>query len=153
MADSAGGDAGSSAARDLKPLLITVGALALLGLLLGTKLLRHDKPDSAEDHGNVIGPVTISYDVGGTATWGDVTIETPTGTEQFSPDIPMSNKHTGKRGLKLKFWPGDFVYISVQNNTTLGSVTCTIHASDGETISHSASSVDYGVATCDGTAR
>ena len=82
-----------------------------------------------------------------------MTLETPNGSEQFSPDIPMRNTETGRHGLTLRFSVGDFVYISAQNNTALGNVVCSIRGSDGTVISQNRASSNYGIATCEGTAR
>lgn len=95
---------------------------------------------------------TITYEVGGTSNQADVTAETPSGTDQLTVDIPLMAKEGG-RGVEMTFQRGDFVYISAQNTDAVGTVTCKITASDGSVISESQSSLDYGIATCDGTAR
>jgi hypothetical protein len=115
-------------------------------------MLRPDDSDRGEAGDIATGLVTIEFRLVGSATWADVTIETPNGTEQFSPDIPMKRK-TGEPGLELQFEEGDFVYISAQNNEATGDITCSIFASDGAVIARNTTSAAYGVVTCEGTAR
>lgn len=105
--------------------------------------------DDAEDR-----LVEVTFKVEGTASYADVTVGLPNGdTKQFSPDVPMTNKKTGKHGVTGTFTVGEFVHLSAQNNTELGTVECIILGSDGTEISHSSSSTDYGIASCDGVAR
>ena len=95
--------------------------------------------------------LTIIYEVGGTTNRADVTVETPTGTDQATVDVPMRSK-AGSTGLRMTFMPGDFVYISAQNTGAVGSVTSKITDGDSRLIAESESSVDYGIATFDGNA-
>ena len=48
-----------------------------------------------------------------------------------------------------EFGPGEFVYISAQNEGEYGSVTCRITV-DGVVVSENTSSGAYGIATCEG---
>lgn len=98
------------------------------------------------------GIVTVLYEVEGTTDYADVTMETPTGTSQISPDVPMTRKSDGQRGLEMEFSSGDFVYLAAQNKRGHGTVTCRITV-DGEVISENSGSGGYAIATCDGTAR
>ena len=90
----------------------------------------------------------VVYEVEGDNTsWASVTIRTPTGTIQGSPDLPMQTK-SGEL-LTFQFDVGEFVYISAQNKDEYGSVTCRITV-DGEVVSENTSSGAYGVASCEG---
>jgi len=107
----------------------------------------------AEEFASATEPVTITYEVDGTTTWADVTMETPDGTEQISPDVPLTRTASGERGLEYAFSAGDFVYVSAQNNERTGTVTCIIRASDGTVIAKNTSSGAFAIATCEGSAR
>jgi hypothetical protein len=93
----------------------------------------------------------VGYYVEGSADSASITIETPTGTSQ-QQDIPLPiyNK-TGDLGLHMTFQRGDFVYVSAQNDSEYGKVTCRIEV-DGEVISENSASGAYAIATCKGRA-
>lgn len=93
--------------------------------------------------------VTVLYEVEGTAKWADVTMETPTGTEQLSPDVPMVRKDSGKPGLQMTMSSGHVVYLSAQNKDSYGNIRCRITAA-GTVISENTSSGGYAIATCNG---
>ncbi len=97
------------------------------------------------------GTVTVLYEVEGDTDYADVTMETPTGTSQISPDVPMVRKSDGQRGLEMEFSPGDFLYLSAQNNRGYGTVVCRISV-DGVVISENSASGGYAIATCKGSA-
>lgn len=80
----------------------------------------------------------------------DVTMETPTGTVQATPDIPMKLK-TGEP-VKYMFDRGAFVYISAQKGDYYGDVTCRIRV-DGKIVSENTATGKYSIATCKGTAE
>jgi hypothetical protein len=71
----------------------------------------------------------------------DVTLESPTGTQQF--DDVTNPSYT--------FWfsSSKFVYFSVQNQSASGDVSCSI-SSNGRTVSSNTSSGAYVIATCSG---
>lgn len=95
--------------------------------------------------------VEVLYEVEGTAKWSDVTMETPTGTKQDSPDVPMVRVADGGRGLRFTFSPGHFLYLSAQNKDGYGSIICRITA-NGTVISENSSSGGYAIAVCKGVA-
>ena len=100
----------------------------------------------------------LSYDVEGQAPivkepYADVTMKTPSGTSQSSPDLPMKGKTATVPGLTLTFTAGDSVYLSVQNNGSTDDVTCRISTESGVVISENTSTSSYGIATCQGRAR
>ena len=71
----------------------------------------------------------------------DVTLQAPTGTQQFS-DVTNPT---------YEFWfrPGEFVYFSVQNQNDNGAVSCLV-TSNGRPVSANSSSGAYVIATCSG---
>lgn len=98
-------------------------------------------------------PLRVVYDVTGSASTADITYSTPGGgTEQQSKvSVPLTMSASGRRGMLFTgFSPGDFVYISAQNNGESGSVTCRIIL-DGVTVVENTSRGGYTIATCNGT--
>ena len=93
-------------------------------------------------------PVQVKYEVEGTASSVDITIETPSGTSQGS-DKSVPLRTDAGNGITLSFPRGSFVYISAQNQGEDGTVTCRITV-DGEVVSENTSSGAYSIATCDG---
>jgi len=55
-------------------------------------------PVSDADMAEFLGTVQVTYRLSGTVDWADVTMETPTGTDQFTPDIPLMT-NSGELGL------------------------------------------------------
>lgn len=92
----------------------------------------------------------VVYEVEGSggASSAGVTVTTPTGTEQATPSLPLRNQ-AGELGVTHEFGPGEFVYVSAQNEGEYGSVTCRITV-DGVVVSENTSSGAYGIATCEG---
>ena len=80
----------------------------------------------------------------------DVTLRSLTGTVQGTPDMPMVPKAGGGPGMTYEFGRGEFLYVSAQKKTALGSITCRITV-DGEIVSENTSTAAYGIATCEGT--
>lgn len=69
------------------------------------------------------------------------------GTVQGDINLPLVNK-AGETGLTFtRFGSGDFVYLSVQNASGSGSVTCRIFV-DGVEISSNTSDGAYKIASC-----
>lgn len=91
----------------------------------------------------------VLYEVEGTTKYASVTMETPTGTSQANPDIPMKKKSSSTPGLTYTFDTGEFLYLSAQSKTGSGTVVCKISV-DGKVISKNSAS-GYGVASCKGT--
>jgi hypothetical protein len=69
---------------------------------------------------------TVLYEVEGSTDYAAVTMETPDGSEQINPDVPMVRTGSGERGLEMEFSAGAFVYLSAQNKRAYGTVTCRI---------------------------
>jgi hypothetical protein len=90
----------------------------------------------------------VLYEVEGTVAYADVTMQTPTGTRQETPDVPMTLK-SGEQGVTYSFDPNEFVYISAQKKDTSGTITCRITV-DGEVVSENTSTAAYGIASCKG---
>lgn len=78
----------------------------------------------------------------GSGRTGMVTAQGPDGTVQQTGLLPIT-------GTYDTFHSGDFVYLSVQNQQSLGSVTCRITV-DGVVVSENTSSGGYTIATCQG---
>lgn len=71
------------------------------------------------------------------------------GTRQQDITLPLMNQK-GETGLTFTgFKSGAFVYLSVQNSTAAGSVTCQIFV-DGKEISSNTSTGGYKIASCQG---
>jgi Mycobacterium membrane protein len=94
---------------------------------------------------------TVIYEADGSAESADYTLRSPDGgTQQGGFDLPMRDV-TGRKGLvSTGFSSGDFVYLSVQNQGEIGSLTCRITV-DGVVISENTSTGAYAIATCQGT--
>jgi hypothetical protein len=141
--------------------------IALLAVMLGTWVLAgcSSGPTPAEASASAAEiraamQVDIIYEAegarlpyGDAMPYGNVTMKTPTGTTQSSPDFPMTNTGASTPGVKMTFQAGDFVYLSVQNNGSTEGVTCRISTAAGAVISENSSDAEYGIATCDGRAR
>ena len=86
----------------------------------------------------------VKYEVTGTATAVDLTIENDNGgTSQYSDQAtPWTYSFTG--------YPGDFIYVSAQNQGDSGTVTATIYI-DGEVYKTSTSDGAYVIATASGS--
>lgn len=147
------------AADEKKPL----SALAWAGVLLGVSAVVGVLFSLGGDDGEGDPPpstsapaVNVLYEVEGTTDWASITIETPTGTHQSNPDVPLvvaSGPRAGERGTLVgPFRPGDFVYISAQNKRSHGSITCRISTEDGRVIAENSSSGGYAIASCEGVA-
>lgn len=129
---------------------VTVVLVALIVLLnAGNKSAGTAIPASVASYTPAVH--TVSYEADGDGTKaGNYTLRAADGgTRQGEADLPLMNK-AGGTGLQLSgFQPGDFVYLSVQNDNGYGSVTCRIVV-DGQTISENTSTGGYTIATCQG---
>lgn len=126
--------------------LLVAAVLAIAGCSSSTSL-----PDADEfDYRPTLR--TVLYEVEGTATGASLTIATPSGTRQVSDAaVPVTREASGERGLEMTVAPGEFLYISAQNNHDTGTITCRITV-DGVVISENSSSGAYAIASCSGTA-
>ncbi|MBL7087099.1 MAG: hypothetical protein ISS28_08435 [Candidatus Cloacimonetes bacterium] len=88
--------------------------------------------------------IDVEYKVTGTASRVDVTYENEGGgtSQESNVSVPWTYSFTGE--------PGDFVYISAQNQGQSGSVTVTIYT-DGDKFKTSTSSGAYVIATASGS--
>jgi len=114
-------------------LLLRLGSMMLIAMLL---LLNCDNPlDSSID---------VKYKVTGTAETVDITYENRDGgtSQEADVEVPWSYSFTGH--------PGDFVYISAQNQGSTGTVTVTI-LTDGDVVKTSTSEGAYVIATAHGS--
>jgi hypothetical protein len=90
---------------------------------------------------------TVLYEVEGSTTSADITIETGSGTSQKSVAVPMGSPSDRTKGLTLKIPSGHFLYISAQNKKASGTVICRITV-DGVQVSENSAQGAYAIATC-----
>ena len=115
--------------------MYAIRAIAILGLIY-LAMIGCDNPlDSSID---------VKYEVSGTASTVDVTYENSDGgtSQESDVEVPWSYSFTGH--------PGDFVYISAQNQGQTGTVTVTIY-NDGDVFKTSTSEGAYVIATASGS--
>lgn len=140
--------------------ILAVGAIASATLLL----LSACSSGGSSTAASAARPSTVKvlYEVDGTSTGADITLETGDGTSQQSVKVPLKGKTSGNRGLTFVMQRGSFVYISAQNKGKMnpnftsssdfyGTVTCRITV-DGVVVSENTTTSQYGIATCKGTA-
>lgn len=115
--------------------------LFLLALLYLADVFLFASPSSTSSPGS---RVTVKYSVGGSTDSAFVTYKNQSGnTQQQEVNLPWSRTFTMQ--------PGDFVYISAQNQESGGSISCSITA-DGRVIENASSVGGYVIAECSGTA-
>lgn len=110
------------------------------------------QPQRDRDRPAVTSCRTVIYYVEGTARSATVTIENDTGgtDQRDNLTVPVASEKTGIHGINAGcFDPGDFVYVSAQNEDDTGDISCRIEA-DGIVVASSSSSASYGIASCDG---
>jgi len=129
----------------IRGVIITVTGLAVLAIV--APLFEDDSQDDP-----AVGPSysTVTYELSGSVSYADVTVLTPTGIEQLTPDVPLVTK-TGETGLVYRFRVGAPVSISAQKKDASGSLTCRILV-DGRQVSMNTSTAAYGIASCRGQA-
>jgi len=96
---------------------------------------------------------TVTYKVGGTASYADITYSNASGdtAQQSDVDVPLRRKSDGGEGIQMHGVPeGTFLYISAQNGQSSGTITCTIEV-DGIPVKTNQSSGGYTIATCSGS--
>ena len=122
-------------------------AKALAGAAVGAVLLlvavavvgRASSPSSAP---------TVLYQVTGSAPMATVTMQTPSGsTTDADVDVPAKEKGAPAAGVTYRM--RGFVYLSAQNSTDHGAVTCTISV-DGRVVATNTAQGAYAIATCSG---
>ena len=125
------------------PIHVAIIAGAVVVLLGAMAMLNRNAAPEATSH-------TVIYQADGAGTSaGTFTLETPTGSQQEQGGLPLKNQQGGTGLAFPGFHSGDFVYLSVQNTSTSGAVTCRIVV-DGLTISENTSTGGYVIATCSG---
>ncbi len=112
-------------------------SFAVLAGCLGLLLL-----NEASTPGSAVAGKEVTYRVTGSAALASVTYQNSGGgTEQAEVALPWSQTITAPSG--------GFVYISAQNKSEYGSVTCDIEL-DGKQYKTSTSTGEYGIASCSG---
>jgi hypothetical protein len=104
------------------------------------------------DEGAPVATHRVTYKTAGTAPYGSITYQTASGTAQQSDvDIPLTPKGGAKgAGISFTMNDGDFVYLSIQNSTENGSVTCSIEV-DGVEVATNTSHGAFAIADCSGS--
>lgn len=133
---------------------ILLGVIVVLFALFGDAL--NDAGDSGTEFFSDE-PCTknVVYEVDGSATKIDITMETSTGntSQQSGLSVPLTSRGESEPGLQVgTFSCGDFAYISAQNQGESGSLTCRIR-SDGVVIEEATSNGAYVIVTCSGEVR
>ena len=90
----------------------------------------------------------ILLEVVGEGRGASVTLRDLNGTRQFDTGFPMT-RTTGELGLSGTFGVGDFYYISAQNMSGSGWVSCRVTI-EGVVVSEVRSDGGYKIATCSG---
>lgn len=88
----------------------------------------------------------VTYTVGGSTSSASITYQNATGSTEQDDAVTVPWFSTFSAS------PGDFLYISAQNNNESGTVTCQI-AVNGTVIKTAHSSGAYTIATCSGAAK
>lgn len=129
-------------------LVISLGVL--IALLVGAGVLWSTTRGAGGADSPAVVPdvATVVYEVEGDGAYFDLTAETPTGTTQATPDLPL-RLDTGEP-MTFEFQPGDFVYVAAQSKDGR-TITCRITV-DGTVVSENTSTGKFGIATCKGTA-
>jgi hypothetical protein len=129
----------------MKKILFGIGALVVIGAAASSMGGGDKAPttSSSSSASKVFGSDhTVTYRVTGSARSASLTMQTPSGTSQRDVDLPTSSG--------LTFTMDGFVYVSAQNATDSGTVTCEI-LSDGQVIATNTSSGAYAIASCSGS--
>lgn len=115
--------------------------------------LRAERRILRRDLQKPIGPRTLYYLLRGTASTATVTYQNAAGgSGQRTVNVTSSYRYE----YKMPVHPGDFLYMSAQNEGAYGTLTCEIVQSDGRgdhVLNRNTSSGAYAIAECDGTAR
>ena len=122
---------------------VVIGGLAALAVWVLVERLR-----SASE------PVTVTYEVTGTARQADITFEDGDGgpSRVQGAVVPLQRTTDGGYGSEVTMDRGQSFYISAQNQDVGGTVTCTVKV-DGEVVKTSTSTGADTIATCTGRAN
>lgn len=93
----------------------------------------------------------ILIEVVGEGRGASITLRDLDGTRQFDTGFPMMSA-TGELGLSGTFGVGDFYYISAQNLSDSGWVSCRVTI-EGVVVSEVRSDGGYKIATCSGVVQ
>lgn len=126
--------------------LVVLGTLVLLlvvGAVASNTNSSTSRPSQIPIQRDPAPPVArdVTYESGGSASRGAMTMITPSGTSQVTRTVPHSSTHSGFRS-------GDFLYVSVQNQGDSGSISCAISAG-GRVLASNRSSGAYAIVTCE----
>lgn len=131
-----------------KTFLIIVGIILILGLIFPGfcgSLLSFGGSSGGSSGSISSDEYTVTYSVGGTTTMASLTYENASGgTEQKDVKVPWS-------GQTFNAKRGQFLYVSAQNGSEYGTISCEILI-NGKTWKKSSSDGAYAIATCNGSA-
>lgn len=121
---------------------VVIGGLATFGVWVLAERLR-----------SASAPVTVTYEVTGTARQADITFEDGDGGPSQVADVvlPLQRKTDDGYGIEITMDRGQVFYISAQNQHG-GTITCTVKV-DGQVVKTSTSSGAHTSAICSGRAN
>jgi len=114
---------------------VLIPAIAIVGVLAVNA-----QSDDDDDRDDRSGCVDVSYNMKASQA-GDYTISTPDGTQQGSFDKSHTEYLTCVE-------PGEFLYVSIQNDRESGTVSCEIRVA-GQTVASNSSTGAFVIATCE----
>lgn len=130
---------------------LVIALAVLIALLVGAGILwatTRGAGRTSSSEALVPDVATVVYEVEGDGAYFDLTAETPTGTTQATPDLPL-RLDTGEP-MTHEFQRGAFVYVAAQSKDGR-VITCRITV-DGTVVAENTSTGKFGIATCKGTA-
>jgi hypothetical protein len=90
----------------------------------------------------------VRYTVTGSSRGASITYATLTGTSQANVAVPLTTTD-GHNGIRLcGFGTGSMLYISAQNQTAAGDLTCEIRIAGLGVVSRNVAQGAYSIATC-----
>lgn len=129
------------------------GVSVALGLISGGVALwwNHRQPQHQEQAHAVVsgmGQREVEYQLTGSATGADLTFTDQSGqvVQAAGKSVPLETKAGG--AIRFRAAPGVRLYLSAQNATGSGSLTCAILV-DGVVVSTSTSDGGYTIVTCE----
>lgn len=121
--------------------LILIIVLALV-IIAGLSAAGNQSSSRSESRQAAPANYTIEYRITGSTNYASYTYENETGsTEQKTAGVPWSKKFVAS--------PGDYLYISAQNEIDHGTIKCELLV-DGVVVKHAESSGAYVIVTCSG---
>lgn len=109
--------------RQIFILVTILGCLSLLGSLASCSLLSTSNQSTTRPtSGPTSRPISVKYEITGTASSVNVTLYGPTGGTEYYSNVPVPHTYSYP-----SFPRGYFLYIQADNNGDHGAVTVTIY--------------------------